>query len=80
MGHYWRSPNDSALDRAYTAAADDCCGISGALSITVFGTLIVQRESFLSGLQLSLVIAAVLLITTASASMRLLHARQGASA
>jgi DHA2 family methylenomycin A resistance protein-like MFS transporter len=57
-----------------------CRQIGGALSIAVFGTLIAQRESFLSGLRISLVIAAVLLLATASASLLLLPARHGAPA
>jgi DHA2 family methylenomycin A resistance protein-like MFS transporter len=53
--------------------------IGGALSIAIFGTLIAQPGSFLSGMQLSLVLAAVLLIVTASASL-LLPTRLGAAA
>jgi DHA2 family methylenomycin A resistance protein-like MFS transporter len=41
------------------------------LSIAVFGALIARRETFLSGLRISLVIAAVLLLVTATASLSL---------
>jgi DHA2 family methylenomycin A resistance protein-like MFS transporter len=45
--------------------------LGGALAVAIFGALVAQRESFLSGMQLSLMIAAALLIVTASASLLL---------
>jgi DHA2 family methylenomycin A resistance protein-like MFS transporter len=74
--------NSVPAELAGTASGvlNTCRQIGGALSIAVFGTLIAQRESFLSGLRISLVIAAVLLIATASASLLLRPARQDAPA
>jgi DHA2 family methylenomycin A resistance protein-like MFS transporter len=74
--------NSVPAELAGTASGvlNTCRQIGGALSIAVFGTLIAQRESFLSGLRISLVIAAVLLIVTASASLLLLPARRDAPA
>jgi DHA2 family methylenomycin A resistance protein-like MFS transporter len=65
--------NSVPAERAGTASGvlNTCRQIGGALSIAFFGTLIAQRESFLSGLRISPVIAAVLLLATASASLLL---------
>jgi len=54
--------------------------IGGALSVAVFGALVAHRETFVQDLQVSLVIAAVLLLVTASASLLLRPARHGAAA
>jgi sugar phosphate permease len=45
--------------------------LGGALAVAVFGALIADSARFQSGLQLSLVIAALLLLTTAVASLQL---------
>jgi MFS transporter, DHA2 family, methylenomycin A resistance protein len=60
-------------ERAGTASGvlNTCRQLGGALAIAVFGALIVQRETFVQGMQLSLVIAAVLLLATAMASLQL---------
>jgi DHA2 family methylenomycin A resistance protein-like MFS transporter len=54
--------------------------LGGALAVAVFGALVAHREAFLQGLQVSLVIAAVLLLVTAVASLSLWPARHGAPA
>jgi DHA2 family methylenomycin A resistance protein-like MFS transporter len=54
--------------------------IGGALAVASFGALVAQRETFVSGMQVSLVIAAVLLLATAAASLLLRPARHGAAA
>jgi hypothetical protein len=45
--------------------------LGGALAVAVFGALIADSERFQSGLQLSMVIAALLMLTTAVASLQL---------
>jgi MFS transporter, DHA2 family, methylenomycin A resistance protein len=71
--------NSVPAERAGTASGvlNTCRQIGGALSIAVFGALVAQRETFLHGLQVSLVIAAVLLLVTAAASLLLRPARHG---
>ena len=49
--------------------------LGGALAIAVFGALIAHRETFLDGLRVSLLIAAVLLLATMAASLTLRPAR-----
>jgi DHA2 family methylenomycin A resistance protein-like MFS transporter len=68
--------------RAGTASGvlNTCRQVGGALAVAVFGALVAHRETFLPGMQASLVIAAVLLLATAAASMSLRTARHGASA
>jgi hypothetical protein len=45
--------------------------LGGALAVAVFGVLVAHREMFLSGMQLSLLIAVFLFLTTAAASLSL---------
>jgi MFS transporter, DHA2 family, methylenomycin A resistance protein len=54
--------------------------LGGALAVAIFGALVAHRETFLVGMQVSLVIAAVLLLATAVASLSLRPARHDASA
>jgi len=74
--------NSVPAERAGTASGvlNTCRQLGGALSIAVFGALIAQRETFLSGLRISLLIAAVLLLATAAASLSLRPARHSAGA
>jgi len=60
-------------ERAGTASGvlNTCRQLGGGLSVAVFGALVAHRETFVQGMQLSLVIAAVLLLATAIASVRL---------
>jgi DHA2 family methylenomycin A resistance protein-like MFS transporter len=60
-------------ERAGTASGvlNTCRQLGGALAVAVFGILIAQRETFVQGMQLSMVIAAVLLLVTAAASLQL---------
>jgi DHA2 family methylenomycin A resistance protein-like MFS transporter len=60
-------------ERAGTASGvlNTCRQLGGGLAVAVFGALVAQRETFVQGVQLSLVIAAVLLLTTAIASAQL---------
>lgn len=46
-----------------------CRQVVGALAVAVFGALVADPETFLSGFQISLVIAATLPIVTALASL-----------
>jgi DHA2 family methylenomycin A resistance protein-like MFS transporter len=45
--------------------------LGGALAVAIFGTLVAQRETFLHGMQVSLVSAAVLLLAAAAACLSL---------
>jgi DHA2 family methylenomycin A resistance protein-like MFS transporter len=65
-------------ERAGTASGvlNTCRQVGGALAVAVVGGLIAHRETFLPGMQASLVIAAVLLLATAAASLSLRTARQ----
>jgi DHA2 family methylenomycin A resistance protein-like MFS transporter len=45
--------------------------VGGALAVAVFGALVAHRETFLQGLEVSLAIAALLLLVTASVSLLL---------
>jgi MFS transporter, DHA2 family, methylenomycin A resistance protein len=58
-------------ERAGTASGvlNTCRQVGGALAVAVFGALIADPETFLPGLQVSLVIAAMLLLATAAASL-----------
>jgi len=42
-----------------------------ALAVAIFGALVAHRETFVAGMQISLVIAAVLLLVTALGSLQL---------
>ncbi len=66
------------LDRVPAERAGTASGVlntgrqlGGALAIAVFGALVAPRGSFLHGLQISLAIAAALLLVTAAASLSL---------
>ncbi len=48
-----------------------CRQVGGALAVAVFGALVAHRETFLQGLQISLVVATVLLLASAMASLTL---------
>jgi DHA2 family methylenomycin A resistance protein-like MFS transporter len=50
--------------------------LGGALAVAVFGALIAYRSTFVHGLQVSLLIAVLLLMGTAVASVRLRSAPQ----
>jgi DHA2 family methylenomycin A resistance protein-like MFS transporter len=60
-------------ERAGTASGvlNTCRQVGGALAVAVFGALVADPATFLTGLQISLVIAAVLLLATAAASLSL---------
>ena len=60
-------------DRAGTASGvlNTCRQLGGALAVAVFGALVAHRESFAGGMQLSLLIAAILLLVTTAASLQL---------
>jgi DHA2 family methylenomycin A resistance protein-like MFS transporter len=59
--------------RAGTASGvlNTCRQLGGALAVAVFGALVAHRETFVQGMQVSLVIAAVVLLATTAASLRL---------
>jgi MFS transporter, DHA2 family, methylenomycin A resistance protein len=58
-------------ERAGTASGvlNTCRQLGGALAIAIFGALVAHPESFLDGMRVSLVIAAVLLLATTVASL-----------
>jgi DHA2 family methylenomycin A resistance protein-like MFS transporter len=60
-------------ERAGTASGvlNTCRQLGGALAVAMFGMLIAHRETFVQGMQVSLMIAAVLLLVTAAASLQL---------
>ena len=60
-------------ERAGTASGvlNTCRQMGGALAVAVFGALVAQRETFVPGMQVSLVIGAALLLATAIASLQL---------
>jgi DHA2 family methylenomycin A resistance protein-like MFS transporter len=60
-------------ERAGTASGvlNTCRQVGGALAVAVFGALVANPATFLPGLQVSLVIAALLLLVTAGASLAL---------
>jgi DHA2 family methylenomycin A resistance protein-like MFS transporter len=60
-------------ERAGTASGvlNTCRQVGGALAVAVFGALVAHRETFLQGLQISLVVATVLLLASAAASLTL---------
>jgi DHA2 family methylenomycin A resistance protein-like MFS transporter len=59
--------------RAGTASGvlNTCRQLGGALSVAVFGALVANPGTFLDGLRISLVMAAVCLLATTAASLRL---------
>jgi DHA2 family methylenomycin A resistance protein-like MFS transporter len=59
--------------RAGTASGvlNTCRQLGGALAVAIFGALVADPGAFLDGLRISLVIAAVLLLATAAASLQL---------
>lgn len=65
--------NSVTAERAGTASGvlNTSRQLGGALSIALFGTLIAHRETFVRGLQVSLLIAALLLLATAFVSLLL---------
>jgi MFS transporter, DHA2 family, methylenomycin A resistance protein len=60
-------------DRAGTASAalNRSRQLGGSLALAVFGALVAERETVVHGMQVSLVIAATLLLATAAASLQL---------
>lgn len=60
-------------ERAGTASGvlNTCRQLGGALAVAVFGALIAQHDAFVAGMQVSLMIATVLLAVTAAISLRL---------
>ena len=60
-------------ERAGTASGvlNTCRQVGGALAVAIFGALVANPATFLPGLQASLVIAALLLLGTAAASLTL---------
>ncbi|HEV8638646.1 MAG TPA: MFS transporter [Chloroflexota bacterium] len=65
--------NSAPAERAGTASGvlNTCRQLGGALAIAVFGALVANRETFLQGIRVSLVIAALLVLVTAAASLSL---------
>ena len=63
-----------ALDSGVAPGENTCRQLGGALAVAVFGALVAHRETFVPGMQVSLVIAAVLLLVTTAASL-LLHGK-----
>jgi DHA2 family methylenomycin A resistance protein-like MFS transporter len=68
-------------ERAGTASAvfNTFRQVGGALAIAIFGALIADRERFVAGMQVSLIIAASLLLITALVSTRIRASREFAS-
>jgi DHA2 family methylenomycin A resistance protein-like MFS transporter len=64
-------------ERAGTASGvlNTCRQLGGALAVAVFGALVAHREAFVDGMRASLLMAAVLLLITTAASLRLRPAR-----
>jgi DHA2 family methylenomycin A resistance protein-like MFS transporter len=60
-------------ERAGTASGvlNTCRQLGGALAVALFGALVAHRETFVRGMQVSLVGAAVLLLVTTAASLQL---------
>jgi DHA2 family methylenomycin A resistance protein-like MFS transporter len=65
--------NSVPAERAGTASGvlNTCRQVGGALAVAVFGALVANRATFLPGMRVSLVIAAVLLLATAASSLLL---------
>ena len=61
------------VERAGTASGvlNTCRQLGGALAVALFGALVAHRETFVQGMQVSLVGAAVLLLVTTAASLQL---------
>jgi DHA2 family methylenomycin A resistance protein-like MFS transporter len=66
-------------ERAGTASGvlNTCRQVGGALAVALFGALVANPNTFLSGMQVSLVLAAVLLLGTAVASLQVRAAHSG---
>ena len=60
-------------ERAGTASGvlNTCRQLGGALAVALFGALVAHRETFVQGMQVSLVGAVVLLLVTTAASLQL---------
>jgi DHA2 family methylenomycin A resistance protein-like MFS transporter len=56
---------------AASGVLNTCRQVGGALAVAVFGALVANPATFLTGLQVSLAIAAALLLLTAAASLSL---------
>ena len=65
-------------ERAGTASGvlNTCRQLGGALAIAIFGALVARPDSFVDGMRISLVIAALLLLATTVASLQLRAAPQ----
>ena len=63
-----------SVPAARAGVLNTCRQRAAELAVAVFGALVAHRETFVQGMQVSLVIAAVLLLTTTAASLRL-HGR-----
>jgi len=61
------------VERAGTASGvlNTCRQLGGALAVAVFGALVAHRETFVQGMQVSLVGGSVLLLVTTAASLQL---------
>jgi DHA2 family methylenomycin A resistance protein-like MFS transporter len=57
--------------RTVSPVLNTCRQLGGGLAVAVLGALVAHRETFVQGTQLGLVIAAVLLLATAIASLQL---------
>jgi len=68
-------------ERVGTASGvfNTCRQLGGALAVAIFGALVAQRPTFLHGLHISLVSAALLLLAAAIATLSLRSARQRTS-
>jgi len=67
----------AALVGTASGALNTSRQLGGALAVAVFGALIAQRAAFLHGLQVSLMIAVLMLLATAAASLALRSDRPG---
>ena len=65
--------NSVSSNSAGTASGvlNTCRQLVGAMAVAVFGALIARQDTFVHGMQLSLMIAAILLIGTAAMSLQL---------
>jgi DHA2 family methylenomycin A resistance protein-like MFS transporter len=63
---------------AASGVLNTCRQVGGALAVAVFGALVANPATFLTGLQVSLVIAALVLLATAAASLSL-RSQRGAT-
>jgi DHA2 family methylenomycin A resistance protein-like MFS transporter len=72
--------NSVPAERAGTVSGvlNTCRQLGGALAVAVFGALVAQHDTFVRGMQISLIIAAALLLVTAAASLQLRERRSHA--